>query len=222
MNPTLKVQNISKSVFSHGAEEFVVRADFEVGVSERVALWGPSGCGKTTLFRVISGLMALEATDQGKIFLEDREITHWPPEKRDMGVVFQEQALFPAMSVLDNVVFGLKMRGMNRPDRERLGIEFLNRVQMGHRAEAHPQVLSGGEKQRIAFLRALIWKPKILLLDEPFSALDNDMKRVLRSELLAFQEDLKIPILIVTHDLEDVQALECKRITLHDRKFIRG
>ncbi len=188
-----------------------LRADFAVAGGERAALLGSSGSGKTTLLRLLAGL---DRADSGRILLDGREITALAPEKRDIGVIFQEQALFPALDVLDNVTFGLRMRGVQAGEREAQGMEWLERVGLASKARSNVNVLSGGERQRVAFARAVSWKPRALLLDEPFSALDPSLRSALRQELLRLHSLWPVPLLLVTHDEADVAELATRRLRI--------
>jgi ABC-type sulfate/molybdate transport systems ATPase subunit len=191
--------------------DFELRADFAVAHGERVALLGASGSGKTSLLRVLAGL---ESADAGRILLDGRELTRLSPEQRDIGVIFQEQALFPALNVLDNATFGLRMRGVAASEREKLGLEWLERVGLGARARANVGLLSGGERQRVAFVRAAIWEPRMLLLDEPFSALDPSLRSSLRQELVRIHSYWPVPLLLVTHDEADVAEIATRRLSV--------
>ncbi len=199
----MKANAIKKNMGS-----FTLLAHFEIARGERVALTGRSGSGKTTLLRIIVGL---ESPDEGVITLEGKDITGLPPEKREIGVVFQDLALFPSMSVLENAAFGLKMRGIPREEREAIALEWLEKVELKSHARESVTKLSGGEKQRVAFVRALVWKPKCLLLDEPFSALDPALRSSVRKELMALHALWPVPLLLVTHDVQDVEAIASKR-----------
>lgn len=195
--------------------DFELSANFNVGVGERVALVGKSGSGKTTLLRILAGLEPLVGpSDGGQIWLGNEEITHWTPQKREVGFVFQDAVLFQALSVLDNVTFGLRMKGIPRSERDSMGLEWLDRVGLRSKAHGAVDTLSGGEKQRVAFVRALIWKPRFLLLDEPFSALDRGLRESLRAELLELHQLWPAPLLLVTHDENDIQALTTVRLKL--------
>jgi ABC-type Fe3+/spermidine/putrescine transport system ATPase subunit len=202
----LEVRGLKKRV--GGVQGFELRADFEVQPGERLAVLGRSGSGKTTLLRLIAGLESLAPSrDQGTICLGAREITHVSPQSREIGYVFQDAALFESMSVLENAAFGLRMRGVGRSQRCETVLPWLERVGLRDRADHGVQRLSGGERQRVAFVRALVWKPRLLLLDEPFSALDHDLRQTLREELLRLHAAWPVPLIVVTHDREDVEAL---------------
>jgi ABC-type Fe3+/spermidine/putrescine transport system ATPase subunit len=193
---------------------FTLEADFTVPEGGRACLIGKSGSGKTTLLRAIAGLDAPAPDDRGSIRISGRELAGLPPEKRDVGYIFQEQVLFPSMSVLDNCVFAMKLRGVPREERERQGLEWLKRLGLESHAGSGVANLSGGERQRVAFIRALIWKPALLLLDEPFSALDQDLRGLLRKDLLELHRVWPVPMVIVTHDAADMEALATLRLEI--------
>jgi ABC-type Fe3+/spermidine/putrescine transport system ATPase subunit len=188
-------------------------ASFELARGERAAVVGRSGSGKTTLLRLLAGL---EPCVGGRITLEGRDLTALAPEKRGLGYVFQDQALFPALDVLGNVAFGLQARGVVRSEREDRARDWLARVGLADRARDDVRVLSGGERQRVAFARALVIQPAALLLDEPFSALDGVSRGELRSRLLELHSEWPVPLLLVTHDPEDARALANVRINFSE------
>jgi ABC-type Fe3+/spermidine/putrescine transport system ATPase subunit len=169
------------------------------------ALLGPSGCGKTTLLRLIGGYRLPQA---GVIRLGGRDVTRLPPERRDVGMVFQNYALFPHLSARDNVAFGLEMRGVPRKERESRVEDMLERVglDLGERSRK-PQELSGGQQQRVALARALVLAPQVLLLDEPFANLDRRLREQMRGELRDLQRRTGVTTLLVTHDQEEALAL---------------
>ncbi len=206
----LRVENLSKSLGG-----FRIEANFTLKVGEIAALLGKSGSGKTTLLRIIAGLESLSAPqDQGQIYLGNQEITNFAPQKREIGFVFQDQALFSGFNVIENVTFGLRMRGVPRKVRDELARSWLDKVGLKSRILSPVDQLSGGEKQRVAWVRALIWKPKLLLLDEPFSALDREMKMILRNELRELHRLWPVPLLWVTHDEGDVESLATTVLSL--------
>lgn len=177
--------------------------DFSLAVpdGEIVALLGPSGCGKTTVLRIVAGL---ERPDVGRVFLAGRDATDWPPEKRGVGLVFQSYALFPHLSVGANVAYGLRSRRGERKARVR---ELLGLVGLSGYERRRPHQLSAGQQQRVALARALAPKPRVLLLDEPLSALDAALRKNLRAELRALLGKLGMTALYVTHDQEEALAL---------------
>ncbi|MBI3962646.1 MAG: ABC transporter ATP-binding protein, partial [Deinococcus sp.] len=165
-----------------------------------VAVLGPSGCGKTSLLRLIAGL---ERPDAGKILLRGLDCTNWPPEQRQIGLVFQDYALFPHLDVSHNIAFGLEMQGASRQDiAQRVG-ELLELVGLSRLARRRIQSLSGGERQRVALARSLAPRPQVLLLDEPLSSLDQQLRQELRLELRAILKALGVTALYVTHDQEE-------------------
>ncbi len=178
-----------------GKHEVLQGIDLEVYPGEILALLGPSGCGKTTLLRVIAGL---ESPDAGRVLLEGREITHLPPERRGIGFVFQDYALFPHLTALGNVAFGLK--GEGRWERARRALE---RVGMTLFQERRPGELSGGQQQRVALARALAPGPRLVLLDEPFSSLDAGLRTATREEVRKVLKEAGTTALLVTHDQEE-------------------
>jgi ABC-type Fe3+/spermidine/putrescine transport system ATPase subunit len=171
---------------------------------EMLVLLGPSGCGKTTLLRTIAGLLT---PDNGNILLGDRDLTPIPTYKRNISMVFQTWALFPTMSVKDNVGFGLRMRGVPRPERRQKIDEALALVGLGEFSERKPRQLSGGQQQRVALARAIVTRPDLLLLDEPLSSLDHRIRVQLRGQLKRLQRELGLTGVYVTHDHTEALAL---------------
>ena len=169
----------------------------DIGAGELVALLGPSGCGKTTLLRIIAGFV--EQTS-GQVLVGGRAIDDLPPNRREVGVVFQNYALFPHMSTLDNVAYGLACRGAPRARQLDKAREMLELVRMGHLSDRLPRQLSGGQQQRVALARALAVDPRILLLDEPFAALDKGLRLDMQIEVKRIQRLAGITCIMVTHD----------------------
>ena len=176
----------------------------EVSRGSLIALLGPSGCGKTTTLRMVAGL---EQPDRGRVVVDGRDVTRLPPFQRRMGVVFQSYALFPHMSVLANVGFGLRMQGVRGAERQRRAAEALEMVGLGAHAAKRPRQLSGGQQQRVAVARALAIEPDVLLLDEPLSALDAKLREELRVEMRALQRRVGATAVFVTHDQAEALAL---------------
>ena len=177
---------------------------------ETLGVVGPSGCGKTTLLRLIAGF---ETATEGSIQYDGDDVTHVPPENRNVGLVFQSYALFNNMSVLQNVTFGPKMHGVAKEERRDRARELLGMLDIGELADRDPQTLSGGQQQRVGLARALAIEPRLLLLDEPMTGLDAKLKQTLRTELGALLDDLGVTTLYVTHDQE--QAMEmCDRLVV--------
>ncbi len=172
--------------------------------NEFFTLLGPSGCGKTTLLRMIAGF---EAVTEGAIYLYGDEIENLPPNKRPVNTVFQNYALFPHMTILDNVAFGLEMRGASKSDARKKAGEMLELVQLSQFSARKPSQLSGGQQQRVALARALAPQPKVLLLDEPLSALDLKLRKAMQLELKHLQRETGITFIFVTHDQEEALTM---------------
>ena len=176
----------------------------EIKAGELVALLGPSGCGKTTLLRIIAGFV--EQTE-GRVVVGGKAIDDLPPNQREVGVVFQNYALFPHMTAVENVSYGLACRGASKKDQIARAIEMLEMVQMVHLADRLPREMSGGQQQRVALARALAVNPRILLLDEPFAALDKSLRLDMQIEVKRIQRLAGITCLMVTHDQEEAQSM---------------
>lgn len=196
-----------------GGQTAVDNVSFEVRPGELVALVGASGSGKTTTLRIVAGY---EQPDSGRVLFDGRDITRLGPAKRDFGMVFQHYALFPHMSVAENVAFGLEARGVNRADRMHRANAALDRVGLGGKGARMIQQLSGGEQQRVALARAAVIEPRLLLLDEPLSNLDPTLRQSTRDELRTTLKESKAPALFVTHDQDDAFAI-ADRIVLLSR-----
>jgi putative spermidine/putrescine transport system ATP-binding protein len=184
----------------------------EIGPGELVALLGPSGCGKTTALRSLAGL---ERLDGGRILAGGRDITDVPANRRDMGMVFQAYSLFPHMTARENVAFGLRLRGIGTAERRRTADRFLDLVGLADRAQRYPHQLSGGQQQRVALARALAIGPRVLLLDEPLSALDAKVRAQLRDEIRRIQLELGTTTLFVTHDQDEALAMADRVAVMH-------
>jgi putative spermidine/putrescine transport system ATP-binding protein len=182
----------------------VDNVSLDVAEGEFLSLLGPSGCGKTTLLRLIAGF---EHPDAGRMISNGRDITRLPPQRRNFGVVFQSYALFPHMTVLENVGYGLKVRGVRRETAVARARAALDRVAMSAAENRYPSQISGGQQQRIALARALVIEPEILLLDEPLSALDKNLREEMQVELRQIQQRIGITTIFVTHDQEEALTL---------------
>ncbi|MGX9962608.1 ABC transporter ATP-binding protein [Roseomonas sp. F4] len=193
-----------------GGPAAVEALTLEVREGELLGLLGPSGCGKTTTLRMIGGLLPASA---GRIVVAGRDITELPPHRRDMGIVFQNYALFPHMTVAQNLAFGLEMRGVARADIAQRVRRALEMVRLPGFDDRRPRQLSGGQQQRVALARALIVEPSILLLDEPLSNLDANLREEMRVEIRDIQKRLGITAVFVTHDQAEALAI-CDRIAL--------
>lgn len=190
--------------------------DMEIAPGEVIALLGPSGCGKTTLLRVIAGL---QAPSSGEVLIGGDEITDVTPHKRGVGMVFQNYALFPHMTVHDNIAFGLKMHKVPVEERERVITITLEMLDLSHLRDRYPAQLSGGQQQRVAVARTIATRPSVLLLDEPLSALDKKLRDSMRSELRGLLKQVGITAIIVTHDQEEALAI-ADRVAVMERGTI--
>ncbi len=199
--PDLIVKDIVKR---YGKVIAVNKVSFRVKDGEIISLLGPSGCGKTTTLRIIAGLTM---PDEGQVLLGDKDITHLPPEQRGMGMVFQNYALWPHMTVYDNVAFPLKARGLPQDEIDKRVKEALEMVRLYELRDRYPHQLSGGQQQRVALARAIAVQPKVLLLDEPLSNLDAKLREDMRFELRELQKKLGITAVYVTHDQAEALAL---------------
>ncbi|CAA7616852.1 ABC transporter ATP-binding protein [Magnetospirillum sp. UT-4] len=196
-----------------GDTEAVAGIDIEIAEGEFFSLLGPSGCGKTTLLRMLAGF---ESPSAGRVLIGGADVTDVPPYERPVNMMFQSYALFPHMSVADNVAFGLKQDGVPRPEiRERVAAA-LDLVQMGDFAGRRPHQLSGGQRQRVALARSLVKRPKVLLLDEPLSALDKKLREQTQFELVNIQEKVGVTFVMVTHDQEEAMTMST-RIAVMDK-----
>jgi putative spermidine/putrescine transport system ATP-binding protein len=190
--------------------------DLDIAGGEFLALLGPSGCGKTTALRAIAGF---DRPDQGRILLDGRDITDTPASKRDMGMVFQAYSLFPNLTVADNVAFGLRVRRRGKAERAGRAAELLELVGLGDRGDRYPHQLSGGQQQRVALARALAVAPQVLLLDEPLSALDAQVRVQLREEIRRIQLELGITTVFVTHDQSEALSVADRVGVLRDGRL---
>lgn len=217
----VKFENVSK--FFEGVE-VLKNITFSVEEGERVVLFGPSGSGKTTVLRLIAGFIS---PDSGKIFLynklaSDRNSILIPPERRNVGMVFQDLALWPHFTVWKNIEFGLKVNGFSKKERNKRVGELLEMVGLEKLKNRKPSQLSGGEKQRVAIARALALMPRILLMDEPLSSLDFELKDRLRDEMVRLQENLGFTLIYVTHDREELERIATRKIFLKNGQMVKG
>ncbi|ACV49483.1 ABC transporter ATP-binding protein [Halomicrobium mukohataei] len=195
---------------TYGDEVAVEGLDLTVADGEILGVVGPSGCGKTTTLRTIAGF---ETPTAGRVRFADEDVTHVPPERRNVGLVFQSYALFDNMSVLANVAFGPKMQGVEKTERRDRAMELLELLDIAELADRAPETLSGGQQQRVGLARALAIEPNILLLDEPMTGLDAKLKDRLRREIGSLLDELGVTALYVTHDQEEAMAM-CDRIAV--------
>ncbi|MFZ8859127.1 MAG: ABC transporter ATP-binding protein [Thermocrinis sp.] len=201
----------------HGAQgDFLLELEFEMGAEEFIVVLGPSGSGKTTLLRMLAGLEKPEEgyiEVKGEVWYDSKRGINLPPQKRDVGFVFQDYALFPNMSLFENIAFGMKKKDPKKV------MELLKLAGLEQLKDKKPSVLSGGQKQRVALLRALAKEPKLLLLDEPLSALDPETAIILREEIKKFQRSFNIPTIMVSHSREDALSLASRVLLLSEGKI---
>jgi NitT/TauT family transport system ATP-binding protein len=209
-----KCINLSK-IYPTQNREVVALKDINFSVSELefVCIVGPSGCGKTTLLKIIAGLIR---PTSGKILFTNDANGKRPKN----AMVFQDQSLFPWMNVLDNVAFGLEMRNVNKKDRHKLAQDFLDRVGLGSFSNNFPRELSGGMRQRVAILRAFLNDPQVLLMDEPFGALDSQTRIIMQEELLHIWKEYRKTVIYITHDIEEAILLGDRVLVLSGRPGI--
>lgn len=214
---SLKIERVTKRF---GTVAAVNAVSLEVRPGEFMALLGPSGSGKTTLLRIVGGL---ELPEEGKIDFDGQDLTHVPARERRAGFVFQHYALFRHMTVAQNIAFGLDVRPMGkRPSRREIADRvdrLLKRMQLDGLGKRYPSQLSGGQRQRVALARALAIEPRILLLDEPFGALDAKVRKDLRQWLRALHDDLKLTTIMVTHDQDEALALADRVAVMNDGRI---
>ena len=203
----LSIRGLHKS---YGSTPIFSDIDCEISKGEFVTLLGPSGCGKSTLLRCIAGLTEV---DGGQILLDGQDLVPLSPQKRGIGMVFQSYALFPNMTVQQNVAFGLRMQKVSKDESAQRVDEVLRLVELHDYAARYPHQLSGGQCQRVALARSLVTRPRLLLLDEPLSALDARIRKHLREQIRAIQQELGLTTIFVTHDQEEA-------LTMSDRIFL--
>ncbi|BDG75188.1 ABC transporter ATP-binding protein [Roseomonas fluvialis] len=201
----------------YGAQTVVDGLELDVARGECIALLGPSGCGKTTTLRMVAGYVS---PDAGRIVVDGRAIERAPPHKRNIGMVFQNYALFPHMTAAGNVAFGLEMQGIGRAERDARVTEALAMVGLAAFAARYPAQLSGGQQQRVALARALVIRPALLLLDEPLSNLDAGLRVEMRQEIAALRRRTGITTLFVTHDQEEALALADRIAVMHQGRIV--
>src|SRR5438477_744705 len=211
--PALRLQGVRKS---YGQVVAVAGVDLTVEEGEFFTLLGPSGSGKTTLLRLIAGF---ERPDTGRIELGGRDVTSTPPYLRDTNTVFQDYALFPHMSVADNIGYGLRVKGVSRQPREERVQRALKMVRLAGFGRRRPNQLSGGQRQRVALARAVVNEPEVLLLDEPLGALDLKLREQMQIELKQIQKDVGITFVYVTHDQDEALAMSDRIAVFNDGRI---
>ncbi len=205
----LEIRNMTK-LYKNG--DGVRNINLSVSLGELVTLLGPSGCGKTTILRTVGGFLQC---DSGKILIDGQDISQLPPEKRPTAMVFQSYNLWPHMTVYENMAFGLKLRRISKQEISERITRMLDLVKMAGFEKKYPNQMSGGQQQRIAIARSLLLEPQVLLLDEPFSALDAKIRSQMREELRKIQTDLAITVVFVTHDQEEAMALSDRIVVMN-------
>jgi len=203
---------------NYGKTLAVDSIDLTIGSGELFFLLGPSGCGKTTLLRMLAGFIDPTA---GKILFGDKEVTHTPPNKRNTGMVFQSYALWPHMTVVENVAYGLKIRKNSPTEQRKKALGALETVHMGHLANRKPNELSGGQQQRVALARAIVVEPDVLLLDEPLSNLDAKLRLEMRSEIRRICTTIGMTTVYVTHDQKEALSIADRLAILKDGKVMQ-
>ncbi len=191
----------------------VDNVSLDIAEGEFFALLGPSGCGKTTLLRMLAGF---ETPTEGAILIDGRDMVDVPPNRRPVNMVFQSYAVFPHMTVAQNVAYGLKVTGVPRPEIDDRVAEALSLVLLGGLEQRKPDQLSGGQRQRVALARALVKRPRVLLLDEPLSALDAKLREAMQLELVRLQHSVGITFVIVTHDQDEALSM-ADRVSVMDQ-----
>lgn len=210
----LELRDVKKS-FAEG-EEVLQGISLAIERGEFITLLGASGCGKTTTLRIIAGL---EIPDEGTVCLEGKDVTFLEPDQRDVNMVFQNYALFPHMSVADNIGYGLKIKKVSKQETKKRVREMLNLVQLAGFEKRKPSELSGGQKQRVAIARALVNNPRVLLLDEPLGALDLQLRRAMQTELKRLQKKLGITFIYITHDQEEAINMSDRIAVMNKGRF---
>ncbi|HHR5902602.1 TPA: ABC transporter ATP-binding protein [Providencia alcalifaciens] len=209
-------ENLTKSF---GQNQVFSDIQFTIEKGEFITLLGPSGCGKSTLLRCIAGL---EQPDSGELYINRQNITHQPAQQRGVGMVFQSYALFPNMTVAENIAFGLKMRKVSATERNKAVSEVIDMVELQGKENQYPHQLSGGQRQRVALARALVMKPQILLLDEPLSALDARIRKHLRQQIREIQRELGLTTIFVTHDQDEAMIMSDRIFLMNKGAIIQS
>jgi iron(III) transport system ATP-binding protein len=211
----ITIENLTKRFGDHTVLKGI---DVRIAAGELFFLLGPSGCGKTTLLRAVAGL---NEPDEGRILAGERDVTHLPPHKRDMGMVFQSYALWPHMTLRENVAFGLEMRGIAKADAGPRVMRALEMVKLADRANSKPNELSGGQQQRVALARALVIEPQCLLLDEPLSNLDAKLRLEMRTEIRRICKDAGLTAIYVTHDQKEALSIADRLAILDQGRLLQ-
>ena len=214
--PFIQIENVSKDFDGFMA---VRNVNLDIYQGELFSILGGSGCGKTTLLRILAGF---ERPTSGRILIDGVDMTEVPPYERPVNMMFQSYAIFPHLSVENNVAYGLKKEGMPKSEIRTRVADMLELVQMTEFARRKPSQLSGGQRQRIALARALVKRPKVLLLDEPLAALDKKLREHTQFELMDIQDQTGVTFIIVTHDQEEAMTLSTRIVVMHEGRFIQS
>ncbi|WP_339524550.1 ABC transporter ATP-binding protein [Pseudomonas sp. EA_35y_Pfl2_R111] len=212
----LSIQGLHKS---YGSTSIFTDINCEIAKGEFITLLGPSGCGKSTLLRCVAGLTGVNG---GNILLDGEDLVPVAPQKRGIGMVFQSYALFPNMTVQQNVAFGLRMQKVKGSEAEQRVKEVLELVELNDFANRYPQQLSGGQCQRVALARSLVTRPRLLLLDEPLSALDARIRKHLREQIRSIQQELGLTTIFVTHDQEEALVMSDRIFLMNAGKIVQS
>lgn len=211
----VQIEHMSKTF--HG-QHVLKQLDLAIEKGELVTLLGPSGCGKSTLLRILSGLTA---PDTGKIYIDGKDVTDVSPKDREIGMVFQSYALFPNLTVSQNIAFGLEMNKVPKADIRLRVQEMIELVGLAGKEQNYPRELSGGQQQRVALARSLVTRPKVLLLDEPLSALDAQIRKNLQKQLRTIQRELNMTTVLVTHDQEEAMAVSDRIYIMNGGRIVQ-
>ncbi|MBE6939593.1 MAG: ABC transporter ATP-binding protein [Ruminococcaceae bacterium] len=215
MEPILQIRNLTHRFDEKTA---LSNVSFDVNDGEFLAILGPSGCGKTTILRILIGL--LQPTE-GTVTMAGRDITHVSPAERNMGIVFQNYALFENMTVLQNVQYAMKIRKETRAESRRVAEEMLQRMGLAEHMHKRPNELSGGQQQRVAIARTLVLHPRVILFDEPMSALDVETRLTLRKEIKQIQAEFGTTMIYITHDQEEAFAMADRIMVMEESRLVQ-
>ncbi len=204
--------------FSYGDTPIIQQLNLEVNSGELITILGPSGCGKTTLLRLLAGLIPLQ---EGKLLFDTLDVSNMTPQKRDVAMVFQSYALFPHMTVLENVLYGIKSTVKSRSKQLEIGLNMLETVGLSGFENRSVQSLSGGQQQRVALARAMVLKPSVLLFDEPLSNLDQHLRVQMRREIRFLQQSSGITTIYVTHDQEEAMAISDRIVVMNEGEVLQ-
>jgi ABC-type sugar transport system ATPase subunit len=212
---SIRLEQVSKTF---GGTQVLSALDLEVRSEELLVLLGPSGCGKTTTLNIIAGV---ENASSGRVFFGSEDMTHVPPEQRDVAMVFQSVGLYPHLNVIENITFPLKLRKVPQATIDERVVATTELLGIRHLLKRRIHAVSGGERQRVAIAKALVKRPQVFLLDEPFSSLDAEIRRQLRAELVRIQRELRTTMVFVTHDQEEAMAIGDRIVVMNEGKVVQ-